>query len=176
LIGGPIEDGQRQRQRQRLEELIEQLALALNLVRPGGNALTAGLDALKTFALDRHFLCAHTLDLADHPVRVDRIGEVLEAWCRHLITRSVVANASPSLKSRGSVSDEEIPARRLERERVVLPLLEERDWTPTQWAMKAGVGPAVALDYLSGKTKKLQKTKRQLLAKALGISERLLPD
>jgi hypothetical protein len=47
----------------------------------------------------------------------------------------------------------EKPARRkAEREGVVMPQLDELGWTPSQWALKACVGPAVALDYLSGET------------------------
>jgi hypothetical protein len=115
------------------------------------------------------------------------------AWCKELRCRNYYGKfdilehpAEASAELCGELSDEalnrsltpseEMLARRLARELVVLPLLEEREWTPTEWALKAGVGPAVALDYLSGKTKKLQKTKRQLLAKEIGIPERLLPD
>jgi len=86
LIGGPENDIERRRQQQRLVELIEQPTRALNLVPAKGNALVAGLDALRVFALDCRFDCAHTLNLPGHPVRVDRIGEVLEVWLRHLIT------------------------------------------------------------------------------------------
>ena len=57
-----------------------------------------------------------------------------------------------------------------DRERVVLPLLEELDWTRSKWAKMAGVAPAVALGYLAGKrTGKLHRARlTTALNKALG--------
>jgi hypothetical protein len=96
LIGGPKDLLDCRRRKQRIEELIEQLALAVGLVRSGGpGALADGLNALRQFALDDAFQCVQTLeDLPGCPVRVDRLCEVLEAWCRHLITRAAAGMAA----------------------------------------------------------------------------------
>jgi hypothetical protein len=45
--------------------------------------------------------------------------------------------------------------------------LDELEWTATQWALEAAVGPAVAIDYLSGKTIKFSPKSRSRLTKAL---------
>jgi hypothetical protein len=60
-----------------------------------------------------------------------------------------------------------------EREQVVLPLLEQVDWTPTRWATKAGVDPHVTIDYLHGTSTPRRVTRRLLwtvLAKELNRS------
>lgn len=185
LIGGPEHDEQRRRQQQRLAELIEQTTRVLTLVPSEGNAIVAGLGALKTFALEHRFACAHRLlKLAGQPVRVDRIGEVLEAWCRHLMTkalnaaahgRSHIAIDAPASNLLARTPAQAATARRAERARKVTPELTARDWTATRWATEAGVGPSVALDYLSGKTKTLGERTRSLLAKALGKPRAFLP-
>jgi len=57
-----------------------------------------------------------------------------------------------------------------ERQRVVLPLLEELDWARSAWAGKAGVRPSIVLDWLAGKTTTLQPLKRQHLTTALQLA------
>ena len=57
-----------------------------------------------------------------------------------------------------------------DRERVVMPLLEELDWNPSRWATHAGVAPAISLGYLAGtRTGKLHRARlTNALIKALG--------
>jgi hypothetical protein len=171
LIGGPEDPKERRRQQQPLEEIIKRLALT-GLGPSELPALPKGLEILREFAQRHHLACLRHLDLPGRPDRLDHLGDVLE----QVITRSIAANALSSAQSPGqSVNKEMRAARQLERARAVLPLLEERDWTPSQWALKAGVGPSVALNYLSGKTKKLQTKPRQQLASALGKRPEFLP-
>ena len=74
--------------------------------------------------------------------------------------------------------------RSAKRKRVVEPrLLDDLDWTPSQWAAKAGVGAAVAIDYLDGKTIKLSTKTHRLLTiainnalKAKGLPPIVLPE
>jgi hypothetical protein len=132
LIGGPEDDSERRRQQQRLEELIQQLTYAVGLVRADGG----GLDALKTFALDRHFACAHTLTLPGHPVRVDRIGEVLERWCRHLITNAL-RRTRP------------VPTRQSALGRNIDRLRKERGWTFEELADKMDLTKEVVNDHIN---------------------------
>ena len=62
---------------------------------------------------------------------------------------------------------ETVAQRKAERERIVLPLLDEVDWTPSRWATAAGVSKHVTLGYLDGKTT-LRKTTRARIAYVLG--------
>jgi hypothetical protein len=65
------------------------------------------------------------------------------------------------------------------REQVVVPLLEELDWTPTTWASKAGVNASVTLDYLAGKSTLRRLSRIHLttaLENALKPKKILLPE
>lgn len=72
----------------------------------------------------------------------------------------------------------DVAHRKWARERAVVPLLEELEWTRSGWATKAGLNPSVTLDYLAG-TSTLRDTSRtrltNVLIKALGRPVRL-PD
>jgi lambda repressor-like predicted transcriptional regulator len=61
------------------------------------------------------------------------------------------------------------------REAFVFPLLDQKGWSPFQWAMEAGVAWHTAADYLSGKIKKPNRSTRMRLAKAIGVDPNRLP-
>lgn len=73
----------------------------------------------------------------------------------------------------------DVAQRKAAREQAVLPLLAELDWTPSQWAVKAGVSPHVTLDYLD-RTTTLHRTTRKTItyafANALKQPALRLPD
>lgn len=189
LIGGPSDPDECRQRKQRIEELLEQMVLAVGLVPRGSHALAGGLEVFRQFAIDHHYQCVQTLsELPGCPIRVDRFCEVLAAWCRHLITRATASmaaalashpaiqrfpEASSQLRAKRQAQDQAL--RKAERERVVQPILDDLGWTASKWATEAGVGPAVAINYLSGKTKKLQPKKGELLAAAIGKPLSFLP-
>jgi hypothetical protein len=60
------------------------------------------------------------------------------------------------------------------RRKVITPLLEQKGWSITQWAIEAQVDFHTANDYLEGKTSPRASTRVQL-ARALGIPVEMLP-
>jgi hypothetical protein len=60
------------------------------------------------------------------------------------------------------------------RKAVIMPLLDEREMTRSQWATKAGVDPSVVYDYIEGKSNP-RPHNRKALADALGINLQQLP-
>jgi hypothetical protein len=67
-----------------------------------------------------------------------------------------------------------------EREEIVLPLLNQLEWTPTSWALQAGVDPSVTLGYLDGTSSPRTVHRSRIkyaLAKALNLPNTFrLPD
>lgn len=60
------------------------------------------------------------------------------------------------------------------RQSKILPLLEDKGWTTSQWAAEAGVDWHVPNDYLKGR-RNPRPSSRKALAKALGLSVTELP-
>jgi len=89
---------------------------------------------------------------------VKQLARASAEMCHQLAARAYVAKQNVAVpadrKKRQRRQRPPTDAARLkaERERIVLPLLVELDWTPTEWASHAGVSPSVTLGYLAGKS------------------------
>ena len=58
-------------------------------------------------------------------------------------------------------------ARGKRRSEIIMPILDELDWTPSTWATEAGLHACVVYAYLKGETKKLRSRTRKELAQAI---------
>ena len=71
-------------------------------------------------------------------------------------------------------SDTALEPEQNEREKFVLPILDEKGWSILRWATEADVTKDTATDYLANRTKPYRST-RLKLAKALGVMVQRLP-
>lgn len=91
------------------------------------------------------------------------------------VTDAAVRNLSNRTISQPRRVESPIAVRARQRNAFVEPILRKKGMTRSKWAIRSGVDPSVIYDYLSGKSSPRPES-RNLMAEAIGIQERDLPE